>query len=331
MANICSLKKSEYQGFESYILTNGQIQICIVPEIGGKITSIQDLSTGREWLWRNPHLSTQSIEYGASFIEKYDTGGLDECFPAVLEGEYPQAPWDGIIIPDHGELWCQPWETTIVKSSAEQIILAMSCHGVRFPYRFERTLMILAESPVLTLDYQVSNLSNFEMPFLWCIHPLINIEEGMQVILPPEIKTLRLDSGTNNFLGENGSLIEWPQANRADNQLIDLSRVPANDFGQAYKLYTHPLKGDEQVEAGIIDPTGKHSFIFRFRPNEISHVGLWMNYGGWSGTGSEPYFNLGLEPCIGGTDGLSNAKDMGEYGILSAKKSRNWSLELLVI
>ena len=330
MANICSIKKSEYHGFESYILTNGHIQICVVPELGGKITSIKDLSTGREWLWSNPYLPKESVVYGASFIEKYDTGGLDECFPAVLGGEYPDEPWDGIVIPDHGELWCQPWETKIVESSAKKIILTMSCHGVRFPYHFERTLTISAESPVLMLDYQVSNLSNFEMLFLWRIHPLINIEKGMQVILPPEIKTLRLDSGTNNFLGESGSQIGWPQTNSADNRPIDLSQVPANNFGQAYKLYTYPIKGDAQVEAGIIDPTGKHSFIFRFQPKEITHVGLWMNYGAWSGSGSEPYFNLGLEPSIGGTDGLSNAKDRGEYGNLPAKESRLWTLELLV-
>ena len=330
MAKTCSLQKGKYQGFDSWILSNGLIQVSIVPELGGKITSIQDLSTGREWLWRNPYLPTQSVTYDASFTEKYDTGGLDECFPAVLGGEYPQAPWDGIIIPDHGELWCQPWETRIVESTAERIILAMSCHGVRFPYHFERTMTISAASPAITLNYQVSNQSSFEMPFIWCIHPLINIEEGMQVFLPVGIDSVRLDSGTNGFLGENGSQIDWPQAKRADNQPIDLSCIPADNFGEAYKLYTQPFKGEAQVETGIIDPTGKHSFTFRFRPNEITHIGLWMNYGAWSGSGSEPYFNLGLEPCIGGTDGLSNAKDMGEYGNLPAKESRVWTLELLV-
>ena len=330
MANICSLQKRNYQGFESYILTNGHVQFCIVPELGGKIASIKDLSTGREWLWSNPYLTKESVVYGASFTEKYDTGGLDECFPAVLGGEYPDEPWDGISIPDHGELWSQPWDLTIVEDSEKKIILKMSCHGVRFPYHFVRTLTFSVKNPVLTLDYEVSNLSNFDMPFIWCIHPLINIEEGMKVILPPEIISLRLDSGTNNFLGESGSQIKWPQTKSADNRPIDLSQVPANNFGQAYKLYSQPLQGNAQVETVIIDQTGKHSFGFRFHPNEISHIGLWMNYGGWSGTGSEPYFNLGFEPCIGGTDGLSNAKDLGEYGNLPAKESCVWTLELLV-
>ena len=330
MANICALRQAKFHGFDSFILTNGHIQVCIVPELGGKIVSIYHLSTQREWLWSNPYLPAQAVTYGALFVDKYDTGGLDECFPAVSGGAYPDAPWDGVLIPDHGELWCQPWETEIVESSTRQIIVSMVCYGVRFPYRFQRTLAISAERPALTLEYQVSNLTSFDMPFIWSIHPLLHIEEGMQVFLPNGVETVRVEGAVNDFLGQSGSRLHWPQAKRADLQPIDLSRVPANEFGQAYKLFTHPLHGHDQVETAIYDPAGEHSLAFRFRPDEISHVGLWMNYGGWSGSGSKPYFNLGLEPCIGGTDALPKAKELGEYGLLPAKQSRAWTLELWV-
>jgi len=330
MANQCVLEESKYKGFDAYILTNGQVQLTIIPELGGKIISIQDLSTGREWLWRNPHLPLQPVAYDASFIEKYDTGGLDECFPAILGGEYPDEPWKGAIIPDHGELWCQSWNVHIVEESEKKIILKMSCHGVRFPYYFERNLTFSAESPVLVLDYQVTNLSSFDMPFVWSIHPLMNIEEGMRLLLPFEIKSVRLGAGVDGFLGESGSQHTWPVTKRADGQAIDLSLVPASDFGKAYKIYAYPLNGIAQIETGITDPGGKHSFIFRFRPKDITHISLWMNYGAWSGSGSEPYFNLGLEPCIGGTDALQNAKDLGEYGSLPAREAREWTLELLI-
>ncbi len=330
MAYNCILQETKYRGFDSFILTNGHIQVCIVPELGGKFISIQDLSTQREWLWSNPYLPLRSVEYGASFIEKYDTGGLDECFPAVSGGAYPDAPWDGVVIPDHGELWCQPWEVEVVESSAQQIVLVMVCNGVRFPYRFERTLTLAAETSLLTLDYRVSNLTTFDMPFIWSIHPILNIEEGMRVSLPVGVEMVRADSVANDFFAENASPIGWPLAKGADNQLIDLSRVPAVDFGQAYKMYTHPLEGEGWVETAVYDPTGKHSFAFRFQPNKITHVGLWMNYGKWSGSGSPPYFNLGLEPCIGGADALPKAKGLGEYALLPAKQTRSWTLELLV-
>lgn len=330
MADTCTLQETKHQGFDAFVLTNAYIRVCIVPELGGKITSIEHLSTGREWLWSNPYLPKQPVIYGASFTEKYDTGGLDECFPAVSGGEFPTAPWDGVIIPDHGELWCQPWEVEIVESSAEQIILSLVCYGVRFPYRFERTLIVTAEHAALTLDYQVSNLTTFDMPFIWSIHPILNIEEGMQLLLPGGVETVRVDGATNDFLGRSGSQVDWPLAKIADRQPIDLSRVPAKSFGQAYKLYTLPLKGHDRVEAAILDPTAEHSLTFRFRPNEITHVGLWMNYGGWSGCGSKPYFNLGLEPCIGGTDALPDAKKLAEYALLPAKQTLDWTLDLLV-
>jgi len=330
MANTCALEETKHQGFDAYILTNEHIRTCVIPELGGKITSLKHLPTEREWLWSNPYLPLQPVAYGSSFTEKYDTGGLDECFPAVAGGAYPDAPWDGVLIPDHGELWCQPWQVEIVESSAKQIILSMVCYGVRFPYRFQRTLTISAERPALTLEYQVSNLTSFDMPFIWSIHPILTIEEGMQLLLPVGVETVRVDAVTNGFLSESGSRLPWPQAKRADLQPIDLSRVPANDFGQAYKLYTYPLNGQDLVETAILDPAGEHSFTFRFRPDEITHVGLWMNYGGWSGSGSEPYFNLGLEPCIGGTDALPKAKELGEYARLLARQTRNWTLELLL-
>ncbi|VAW34058.1 hypothetical protein MNBD_CHLOROFLEXI01-3457 [hydrothermal vent metagenome] len=330
MANRCTLQETKEQDFTAFVLTNGHIQLCILPELGGKITSIQDLSTQREWLWRNPHLPLRPVIYDSSFTEKYDTGGLDECFPAVAGGAYPDAPWHGVIIPDHGELWCQPWEMAVVESSAEQIVLAMVCFGVRFPYRFERRLTLSANSPVITLDYQVHNLTSFDMPFIWGIHPILNIEEGMQLLLPTGVESVRVDSVTNHFFDKNGSQLSWPQAKRADQQLIDLSCVPTRDFGQAYKLFTHRLEGNDFVQTAVSDPTNQHAFTFRFRPNEITHVGLWMNYGGWSGCGSAPYFNLGLEPCIGGADSLPDGKKLDQYALLPAKQRRSWTLELLI-
>ena len=88
--------------------------------------------------------------------------------------------------------------------------------------------------------------------------------------------------------------------------------------------------GEDWVETALVDMDGKHSFTFRFRPAEITHVGVWMNYGGWSGSGSENYYNLGLEPCIGGRDSLSSAKLLGEYTVLPAQGSRSWRLELSI-
>lgn len=330
MAKICRLEKSKYEGFDSYLLTNGHLEICLVPELGGKLTSIRHLLTGREWLWRNPHLPLRPVTYDGSFVANFDTGGLDECFPAVSGGPFPTPPWEGVTIPDHGECWCQPWDIKIVKSSADNVVIWTGCHGVRFPYQFERTLTLSTASPHIQLDYQVSNLTAFDMPFIWSIHPILQIEKGMQIYLPRSVNSVQIDTDLHGFLGEAHDWISWPEAVGAHNQSVPLFEVPAPEFGQAYKLYA-PLFGESgPVETTLADPTGDHQLTFRFDSQEITHIGIWMNYGGWSGSGSAPYFNLGLEPCIGGTDDLSQASERGEAAILPAKKSRRWSLEIWV-
>jgi galactose mutarotase-like enzyme len=323
-----TVEKTNHLNFSALLLQNTHLKICVVPELGGKITSIQDRATGREWLWQNPYLPAQSVVYDASFVHAYDTGGLDECFPAVSGGDYPDAPWQGVKIPDHGELWCQPWTVETVEQQDEELVVVMSCHGVRFPYRFERVLSLSGQT--IQLDYQVTNLTTFDMPFVWSIHPILNIEPGMALSLPEGVDSVRIDGGTNDFLGTSGTLLSWPNAHAAGYQAMDLSQIPAADLGQAVKLYTLPLQGDEWVETAVTTPTNNHAFTFRFNPKEISHIGLWMNYSGWSGVGSQPYFNLGLEPCIGGTDGLPKAKQLDEYGLLPAKKTRRWSLALTI-
>jgi hypothetical protein len=42
-------------------------------------------------------------------------------------------------------------------------------------------------------------------------------------------------------------------------------------------------------------------------PSDVPQVGVWLNLGGWAPAGRTPYYNLGLEPCIGAPDRLEDA------------------------
>jgi hypothetical protein len=113
-------------------------------------------------------------------------------------------------------------------------------------------------------------------------------------------------------------------------QTIDLSLIPEKELGRAYGFCTLPLKRHTKVETAIHEATEEHSVVLRFQPDEITHFGLWMYHGGWSGRNSKPYFNLGHEPCIGHTDAKPQTKKHGEDALLPARKMRSWSLGLLV-
>jgi len=332
MPRQCVVERIDFEGFEAFRLSNNSVSLTVVPALGGKITSILHLPTRREWLWRNPHLPYRAPVYGASFVEKFDLGGLDECFPSITPTVMSTHPWAGTSIPDHGELWCQPWEVQELSDKDEQVSVALSCHGIRLPYRFERVAAISAVRSTIQLSYALTNLSPYYLPFVWSIHPLLRIEPGMRMVLPECITTIRVASSTAPTMVKPGTLHAWPCIHGPDGQQINLSEVPAASWRQAYKLYTPPLTGSEPVEAVVYTPDRQHSLRFRFSPNQITHVALWMNYGGWSPLESvAPYFNLGFEPCIGGADSLSIAlEDLGEFGQLAPLQTQRWELDLSV-
>ncbi|MBO9362931.1 MAG: hypothetical protein J7452_12100 [Thermoflexus sp.] len=63
----------------------------------------------------------------------------------------------------------------------------------------------------------------------------------------------------------------------------------------------------------------------------VTHLGLWINAGGWSGAGTPPYRNLALEPGIGAPDDLTAAmQEWGSFGVLPPLREAEWSLTVTV-
>src|SRR5579863_3374887 len=128
------------------IVQNDVIRIVVLPDLGGKIASLQSLKTGREFLLQHPDRPYRRARYADS-IADYDISGFDECLPTVAQCRYPEPPFEGLVMPDHGEVWALPWKHEI---RGQELVLEVE--GVRLPYFFRRT-MRLAGSAV-DLDYQ---------------------------------------------------------------------------------------------------------------------------------------------------------------------------------
>jgi hypothetical protein len=102
---------------EMLILENEWIKLVCYPSIGGKIASIWYKPLSRELLWQSQD-GYKIPTYGASFSD-YDKSGIDECFPMI---DAEDLSWEGNTyrLPDHGELWCQPWE--MIKAYGEKYL-----------------------------------------------------------------------------------------------------------------------------------------------------------------------------------------------------------------
>lgn len=303
----------------TYRLENPQLEVVIRPEIGGKIARLFDRVHGREWLWKNPLLPYRPPHYGATYVREHDSGGFDECFPAIAEGPYPTKPWQGTVIPDHGELWGLPWVGEVAEREAKLVV-----EGRRFPYRFERTATLAADAPELTLSYRVRNLAPQPFPFIWSAHPLLSIRPGMRLLLP-EGSPLMVYGASKPELGERGTSLRWPH-----HQGHDLSVIPEAREGIALKLCG---PSPERGWVGLHDPETHTTLRLDYDPQEIPHLGLWLNYGGWTPFEDQPaYFNLGLEPCIGMGDDLGFAMEQFQaYGQIPAHGAVEWKLTLRLI
>ena len=84
--------------------------------------------------------------------------------------------------------------------------------------------------------------------------------------------------------------------------------------------------------AALRDPGSGRELRFEFDPTEVPFVGLWLNYGGWSGAGTAPYFNLGLEPCTGMPEDLATASgpDWNAFATVAGHSTRTWSVRVRI-
>ena len=317
------VEETEIQGFRALHIANQVLSLTIIPDLGGKISSMRDLRNGREWLWTNPQLPYRQHDYGTSYVQEADTGGWDECFPTVSACYYPLSPWKGRSIPDHGEIWPLQWSIECNGDGVTTLIIHMQAQSVGLPYVFRRTITVTAGSPSLRFDYRVESQSDSDMGFIWSSHPLFAIEPGMRVQLPDNTR-MNIWLGIPAQLEPQSGEQAWPAHAKLDGHEWDLSSMPDETASIGIKLWSQPLA---QGYAALLARDGE--FRFTFDTVQLSQVGLWINARAYSGMAGNPYYNLALEPCIGAQDSLEDAIEKYQrYATLPAYGTKEWWLEV---
>ncbi|MDP9160621.1 MAG: DUF5107 domain-containing protein [Acidobacteriota bacterium] len=308
--------------FATVILENSTIRVEILPELGGKIVSLLCKQTCREFLLQPPEEERgyRQPSENAKF-EDYDTSGFDECIPTVTACRYPDGPFAGQQLPDHGDLWSMPWK---FHTTANEV--ALEVRGRSLPYMLTRRMKL--EENTLLLNYQITNLSDADLRFLWSAHPLLAVEPGAKILLPAEVRELEVNWSNDDRLGKSGDLCSWPETIDKFDRKANISTVAEPATGWADKLFTPRLS---EGFCALFYPKSNESLVFRFDPKLVPFVGLWICSGGWPLSRAPKHFTVALEPCTGRPDSLEEAIKRGEYDFLPGRETKSWWLRMQVI
>ena len=278
----------QWQGFGVRVLANEVVELAVVPELGAKIISLKNRRTGREWLWHPDSGLKLFKNQPQDDFSASPLAGVDECLPTILP-----CRWQGRNLPDHGEVWNQPWQ--VDEPAWREGVLTTSIKLPISPLAFRRTIELRGNE--VGFDYQLSNLSGTEESFIWAVHPLVRLADGDELELPTSTRKL-LDAEA------------WVNA---------LASVkPQNGCA---KVFASPVT---EGWAAVKNHARRDRLELSWDPAQNQALGLWLNRGGWHG-----HHHFALEPTNANHDSLAVAAGR-QHGFVAGCGALRWRLSLRV-
>ena len=288
--------------FAIHTLSNDDLSVSVAPELGGRVVSIFDRASGREWLdgWRP---AGKRRVWQPADPTDFSTGpgaGIDECLPTVLPCRFGRK-----AMPDHGELWNRPAEFD--EDLAQIGALACRWKLKSLPLEFHRHIAIGKNT--LAFNYRIVNISAGPVPFLWAWHALFSWRRGDRICLARSVKECRTPEGET---------VPWPQ-NKAGN---DLSRAHfAKGAVPAAKVFAGPLSnGRARIQAA----TGA-TLDLTWPAGLFPYAGIWITRGFWNGL-----HHWAIEPTNAPVDRLNEIKPSPAPSVtmLAPREVREWCLRV---
>ena len=294
------------QGFDVLGLRDEHAEVRIIPELGAKVSSLVSLPCGREWMWSPPGTRLFRNRTGDPFPDGTCIGA-DECLPTLAP-----CRWRGRELPDHGEAWAESWE--LDESALAESLVRVRLRLPVSPFEIERTVSL--RDGVISLDYVLRNLGSEPEEYVWAFHPLMAMRTGDHLLLPPEVKSLRVEAAMEADFGPRGTALGWPRPGPG----IGLDRF---ELGRraALKLFTDPLT---QPLAAVRNSISGDYLVFQIAHGVTDAFGIWINRGAWQHSDI-----IAIEPTNGAPDALHLAvEDWRRFVRLAAGEQVRWGLML---
>jgi galactose mutarotase-like enzyme len=306
--------RTEREGYAAWVGQTNLISLCVIPALGSKVVSLVNRKTNREWLWRSGK-PLGNGGYASSFASG-DESGWDEMFPSINECVYPEAPWQGIQIPDHGEVWSLLWDDHCTGTE-----LHCKVEGVKLPYSLEKVYSFVAEE-TLRIEYTLTNHSESPFTFMWAAHPLFQVHEGMKLHVSSELTEIEVSYSEGERLGVFQDKQSWPII-QTKSDIVDLSVIEPAAGKSAEKYYFVGKLGTGL--AGLSDPATGEAISLRFPTDKVPYLAIWANYGAYGG-----HYHFAIEPATGRMDDLNHAMLRNEAAAIEANGTYRWFLEVAI-
>jgi hypothetical protein len=308
-----------YFGYRALELENGVLSVAVTPEAGGKIVSLYDRRTGREWLVTPKQSNAfRAWPYGTEY-NRNQCGGWDEMIPTIVACPYPgEGVYERTPLPDHGEAWTLPWK----ELESDDGEIALEFNGQALPYRLRRTLSL--DDDALRLAYTLDCLGDASLAYLWAAHPQFACDPGATIVLPDQVADVInvLPTEWGPEFGPPSTRNRWPSFER-DGRMVAQDLVAGPDKHGGRKFYLPP---DHPIEWGELrQPTGE-SLRMSWDASFAPYCGVWIDEG-YLNTVSD----MAFEPTTGYYDSLASAWANGRCSIVGPGATAGWELRVQLV
>lgn len=299
-------------------LENEDILVEILPEMGGKIVQLSRKSSGTDFLKKSQlDLSkAEKPQKGEDFLPPY-AAGFDECFPNISPSCY-QFKGEVLQLPDHGELWTQSWNYT---SDDKEVTLWTK--GGRLNYRFAKCIQLVPTG--IEITYELESFEEVPFDYIWSAHPLLEVDEGDEILLPDEISEVFVNWVSDSQIGTFNDQLSWPSLGKPH---YDFGTALPKDYKFAAKLFSQSLK---KGYAGLYRKKNEESLVLSFNVDQTPFLGIWLCYGGWPSSGTNYEYTIALEPCSSYPDSLKEACRMESQQTITPSTIKCWQITVNIV
>lgn len=281
-------------------IENEKLRVVIGTGRGARVEQFIDKETEKDWVWKPDalkHDRESALDLSAGF-DPHWAGGWEEVFPSDAPGEI-----NGYKLYDHGEVWRRVW-THEPKDNDLSLAFHLKCET--YPTLLRKRFTLHPEEAELRIDYEIKNLSENKIPFIFKLHPAIQIEPQDKFYVPDaQMEPVAL--GFSRILGVDKKS-SFPYGETATGETVAINEVLPND---GFKREFVKIDGLKSGLCAVMNKRTGKELSFQFDNKILPYVWLFQSYGGF-----ENHYVAMLEPTNAGHYDLAAAAETQKCGHL---------------